>query len=96
MESPARGQQQPPAPYGEAEAAFAEAKAYLCSHEARQMSESDLERALHRRGQELMRKLRQGRREQRNPGEAAGPVEEVDEVERSERRHRRRPSARCR
>ena len=43
-----------PAPYASAEAAFAEAKAYLCSREARQMSESDLERELHRRGQELM------------------------------------------
>ena len=42
------------APYAAAEAAFAAAKAYLCSREARQMSESDLERELHRRGQELM------------------------------------------
>ena len=39
------------------------------------MSESDLERALHRRGQELMRKLLQGHLDQRSPGEAAGPVE---------------------
>ena len=37
-----------------AAAAFAEAKAFLCSREARQMSESDLERELHRRGQELV------------------------------------------
>ena len=75
-----------PAPYAEAEAAFAEAKAYLCSHEARQMSESDLERELHRRGQELMRKLLQGHLEQRSPGEAAGPVAGADDVERPERR----------
>ena len=47
-------------PYAAAEAAFAEAEAFLCSREARQMSESDLERELHRRGQELMRKLLQG------------------------------------
>ena len=66
--------------------AFAEAKAYLSSREAQQMSESDLERELHRRGQELMRKLLQGHLEQRSPGEAAGPVEGADGVERSERR----------
>ena len=75
-----------PAPYAEAEAAFAEAKAYLCSHEVRQMSESDLERELNRRGQELMRKLLQGHLEQRSPGEAAGPVAGADDVERSQRR----------
>ena len=65
-------------PYA-AEAAFAEAKAFLCSREARQMSESDLERALHRRGQELVHKLLQGHLEQRSPREAAGPVEGGDE-----------------
>ena len=37
-------------PCAAAEAAFAEAKAFLCSAEAQQMSESDLERELHRRG----------------------------------------------
>ena len=75
-----------PAPYAAADAAFVEAKAYLSSREARQMSESDLERELHRRGQELMRKLLQGHLDQRSPGEAAGPVEGADGVERSERR----------
>ena len=49
-----------PAPYASAEAVFAETKAYLSSREAQQMSESDLERELNRRGQELMRKLLQG------------------------------------
>ena len=39
------------------------------------MIESDLERELNRRGQELMRKLLQGHLDQRSPGEAAGPVE---------------------
>ena len=72
--------------YAEAEAAFAQTKAYLSSREARQTSESDLERELHRRGQELMRKLLQGHLDQRSPGEAAGPVEGADDVERSERR----------
>ena len=65
-------------PYA-AEAAFAEAKAFLCSREARQMSESDLERELHRRGQELVHKLLQGHLEQRSPREAADPVEGADE-----------------
>ena len=74
------------APYAAAEAAFAEAKAYLSSREARQMSESDLERELHRLGQELMRKLLQGHVGQRSPGEAAGPVAAADAVERSLRR----------
>ena len=55
------------------------------------MSESDLERELNRRGQELLRKLLQGHLDQRSPGEAAGPVEEADGVEHSERRlHDRR------
>ena len=80
-----------PAPYAKAETAFAETKAYLSSREALQMSESDLERELHRRGQELIRKLLQGHLDQRSPGEAAGPVEGADGVERSERRvHERR------
>ena len=75
-----------PAPYAAAEASFAETKAYLSSREALQMRESDLERELNRRGQELMRKLLQGHLDQRSPGEAAGPVEGADGVERSERR----------
>ena len=79
------------APYAAAEAAFAETTAYLSSREALQMSESDLERELHRRGQALLRKLLQGHLDQRSPGEAAGPVAGADGVERSERRvHERR------
>ena len=55
------------------------------------MSESDLERELHRRGQELIRQLLQGHLDQRGPGEAAGPVAGADGVERPERRvHDRR------
>ena len=65
---------------------FADAKAYLSSREAQQMSESELERELDRRGQELIRRLLQGHLDQRTPGEAAGPVEGVDDVERSQRR----------
>ena len=80
-----------PAPYTAADVAYAEAKSYLCSREARQMSESDLERELARRGRALLRKLLQGHLDQRSPGEAAGPVAGADGVERSERRvHERR------
>ena len=63
------------APCAAADAVFADAKAFLSSSEARQMSESELERELHRRGQELVRKLLQGHRDQRSPKEAAGPAE---------------------
>ena len=42
------------APCAAADAVFADAKAFLSSSEARQMSESELERELHRRGQELV------------------------------------------
>ena len=54
------------------------------------MSESDLERELHRRGQDLMRKLLQGHLDQRRPAEAAGPVAGADGVERRERRVHKR------
>ena len=63
------------APCATADAVFADAKAFLSSSEARRMSESELERELHRRGQELVRKLLQGHRDQRSPKEAAGPAE---------------------
>ena len=52
-----------PAPCAAADAVFADAKAFLSSNEARQMSESELERELHRRGQKLVRKLLQGHHE---------------------------------
>ena len=51
---------------------------------SRQMSESELERELHRRGQELVRKLLQGHPDQRSPKEAAGPAEDTSGVECSE------------
>lgn len=82
----ARNDAPPQVPYAEAKAAFAQATEYLSSKQAHKMSESELERELNRRGQELMRKLLQGHLEQRGPGEAAGPVEGADGVERPERR----------
>ena len=48
------------------------------------MSESELERELHRRRQDLVRKLLQGHRDQRSPKEAAGPAEDISGVECSE------------
>ena len=81
----------PDSVYAEAETTFAQTMAYLSSREALQMRESDLERELHRRGQELIRQLLQGHLDQRRPGEAAGPVAGADGVERPERRvHDRR------
>ena len=74
------------APCAAADAVFADAKALLSSSEARQMSESELERELHRRGQDLVRKLLQGHRDQRSPKEAAGPAEDTSGVECSEPR----------
>ena len=74
------------APCAAADAVFADAKAFLSSSEARQMSESELERELHRRRQDLARKLLQGHRDQRSPKEAAGPAEDTSGVECSEPR----------
>ena len=74
------------APCAAADAVFADAKAFLSSSEARQMSESELERELHRRRQDLVRKLLQGHRDQRSPKEAAGPAEDTSGVECSEPR----------
>ena len=74
------------APCVAADAIFADAKAFLSSSEARQMSESELERELHRRRQDLVRKLLQGHRDQRSPKEAAGPAEDTSGVECSEPR----------
>ena len=71
-------------PGAAADAVFADAKAFLSSGEARQMSESELERELHRRGQELVRKLLQEHHDQRSPGETAGPAEGASGVECSE------------
>ena len=69
------------APCAAADAVFAYDKAFLSSSEARQMSESELERELHRRRQDLVRKLVQVHRDQRSPKEAAGPAEDTSSVE---------------
>ena len=64
---------------------FADAKAFLHSPEAGQMSQSDLERELDRRRRELVGSLLQACREQRNREQAAGPVDSgVESAERCE------------
>ena len=50
------------------------------------MSESELERELQRRGQELLRQLVQAHLQARGPGEAEGPVHDSQGEERPERR----------
>ena len=66
-----------------ADAIFADAKAFLHSPEAGQMSQSDLERELDRRRRELVGSLLQACRDQRNREQAAGPVDTgVDSAER--------------
>ena len=75
------------APCAAADAVFADAKAFLSS---RRSPADERERtrtgSLHRRGQELVRKLLQGHRDQRSPKEAAGPAEDTSGVECSEPR----------
>ena len=61
-------------------------KQYLASPEAGGMSESELERELQRRGQELLRQLVQAHLRARGPGDAAGPVHDRQGEERPERR----------
>ena len=67
-----------------ADAVFADVKAFLSSGEARQMSQSELERELYRRGQELVRKLLQEHHDQCSPSETAGPARDASGVECSE------------
>ena len=71
---PRRAAPPDPAPYAPADADFAEAKAYLSSREALQMSESDLERELHRRRQGVGAQAPAGGPRPTRSGEAAGPV----------------------
>ena len=66
-----------------ADALFADAKAFLDSPAAGQMSQGDLERELDRRRRELVGSLLQACRDQRNREQAAGPVDSG--VERAER-----------
>ena len=84
------------APYAVAEAVFADAKAYLSSREAQQMSESELERELDRRGQELIRRLLQGHLDGRPPVRSRGSTMSSARSGVCRNATRRRPSGRCR
>ena len=80
----------PPAPCIDADACYAGMKEYLTSPEAHQMSESDLERALQKHGQELLRQLLQAHLAARGPGDAVGPVRDAQGVAHPDRREHAR------
>ena len=64
--------------------------AFLRSGEAGQMSHSDVERLVHERGHDLLRKLFQAHVDSRGPGEAATTVRGADGVERDQQRFHER------
>lgn len=76
----------PPEPFAGADDQYAGVKQYLASPEVQGMSESDVERELQKRGQELLRQLLQAHLTTRGPGAAVGPVHDAGGVERPERR----------
>ena len=80
----------PPDPFTDADASYAGVKQYLASPETRQMSESDLERELQTRGQELLRQMLQAHLAARGPGEAVAPVHDAQGAARPERRRHAR------
>ena len=89
------------APYVVAEAVFAEAKAYLSSREAQQMSESELERELHRRGPGVDAQAPARTPRSTHPGGGrrsgrGGPTMSSARSGACRNATRRRPSGRCR
>lgn len=77
-------------PFDAARKLFSEMESYLISKDARNLTHSELERELEKRGRELMRSLFQAHLDVRGPGEAVGPVEGSDGVVREqERLHKR-------
>ena len=76
----------PASPYEGADQTYDQIKQYLDSEEARQVSESELERQLESKGRELLRKLLDAHLRTRSPGEAGGPVRDAEGVERTEQR----------
>ena len=76
----------PADPFTDADTYYAGVKQYLAAPEAQEMSESDLEREIQKRGQELLRQLLQAHLAARGPGDAVGPVHDAQGVERPERR----------
>jgi len=76
--------------YEESRQEFESIIGFLDSEEAQMKSHSDIERALEKRGRELMRKLLQEHLEARGPGESAQPVKGSDGVERTRVRSQER------
>lgn len=70
-------------PFAEPRQKFEGLIAYLGSEEACSMTHSDLERALHTKGMDLLRSLYQAHLDTRGPGEATGPVSGVDGIDRT-------------
>jgi hypothetical protein len=73
-------------PFAGARELFSKTESYLMSKDARNLTHSELERELEKRGQELMRSLLQAHLDVRGPGEAVGPVEDSDGVAREQKR----------
>ncbi len=73
-------------PFAASRELFSAMESYLMSKDARNLTHSELERELEKRGLELMRSLLQAHLDVRGPGEAMGPVEGSDGVAREQER----------
>src|SRR6266545_3166165 len=73
-------------PFAASRERFSAMGSYLMSKDARNLTHSELERELEKRGLELMRSLLQAHLDVRGPGEAMGPVEGSDGVAREQER----------
>jgi len=73
-------------PFAASRELFSAMESYLMSKDARNLTHSELERELEKRGLELMRSLLQAHLDVRGPGEAVGPVEGSDGVVREQER----------
>jgi hypothetical protein len=76
--------------YSQARENFEQIVGYLDSQEASEMTHSELERELEKKGRELMRKLMQEHLNNRGPGQCDPPVEGADGVVRSRMRLQQR------
>ena len=75
-----------PDAFAEPRAEFGAIESFLRSGEACEMTHSELERELEKRGRELMRQLLQSHLEVRGPGDTVEPVKGCDGVERKQER----------
>jgi len=81
---------QPLAPFAEARRNFESIVQYLDSEEAGDMTHSDLERTLEKKGRDLLRDLFQAHLDTRAPGQATGPVSAADGTDRPRTRLQQR------